>query len=265
MKLGQVTLLTKPGSARLQEGLMIGAVRHMAIAAIFPNRSVLPEKGPALFGVAFIAGVVHGGGCQQGRTGAAVGLVTIATDLQTFSHGMDGATQKIRSLGTVTVKAQVRLGFAGGDGVAGIVHLMTVAARQLFKLVNAACPVVANVAAMTVEANGILIHRVFVVIGKGDWRWRTLAVRASGHMGRTGAVTALALMRSFGKGRVWVGYPGMGRFQNTRRGDEAIGAMALQTALRTAAGVGRRVLGIVIALIRAFGLGKSKSRVRQRY
>lgn len=92
MKLGQMALLAKPGRARLQEGLVIGAMRHMAIAAVFANRSVLPKKGPSLFGVALIASLVHGGRRQQGWTGAAVGLVTIAADLQTFPHGMYGAT-----------------------------------------------------------------------------------------------------------------------------------------------------------------------------
>ena len=49
----------------LQHAGVVGTVRVMTVGAIFPDGRMLPQEWAALFGVAGVAGLVHGGSLQE--------------------------------------------------------------------------------------------------------------------------------------------------------------------------------------------------------
>lgn len=177
MKLDEVALLAQPGCTRLQQGLVIGTVRHMAVGTVLANRRVFPQERPAFFRVAVVTRIVHGGGCQQCGAGAAMGFMTVGTDLQTFPDRVRGAAQKIGPLRAMAVQAQIGLGGALSNRVARIVELVAIAARHFLELVNTARPVRTYIATVAIEADGIFCFGILTRI-EGHGGRRAAAISA---------------------------------------------------------------------------------------
>ena len=57
-----VALLAKERACDLEQLVLIGPVRTVAVQAIFPDRSVLPEERTAFFRMTGVTKLVHGVG-----------------------------------------------------------------------------------------------------------------------------------------------------------------------------------------------------------
>lgn len=175
---------------------MIGAVGHVAIAAIFSNRGVFKQKGAAFFRVAFVAGVVDVTVIEQRWPGASMWLVAIAAHLQSFTHRMCGGAHEVGALAAMAVQAKIALGFASEHRIAGGVNVVTVDTGKLFELVNTACPMVVDVAAVAIETDLIFQFGGFAR-GKNNGGFRSRSARAAPYVSGTGPVTLLALPGAF--------------------------------------------------------------------
>src|SRR5262249_40077695 len=75
----RVALLAEVWARREEHGLVVRAVRLVAIEAVLAHRRVFPQERAALFGVARVAGVVHSVAAEQRACGRAVRAVAIGT------------------------------------------------------------------------------------------------------------------------------------------------------------------------------------------
>ena len=57
----RVALLAETRRGHLEHGVIVGAMRVVAIQTAFLDRRMLPEEGAAFFSVTFVASVVDGG------------------------------------------------------------------------------------------------------------------------------------------------------------------------------------------------------------
>lgn len=108
-----VALITQERRTGFEHRRHIGAVRVMAAGAVFSNRLMFPQEGPALIGMALVAGLVDRVFLQVGRCRSPVRVMAVGTDYFAFLDRMVRYFAAVRSLVLVTVKAD--LGLAGPD------------------------------------------------------------------------------------------------------------------------------------------------------
>ena len=72
-----VALLAQKGRTRFQQRCDVGAVRCVAVGAVFCHGLVLKQEGAAFFSMALVASLGHGVLFQKFGTGRAVRIVAI--------------------------------------------------------------------------------------------------------------------------------------------------------------------------------------------
>ena len=104
----RMALLAQHGPRRRQQTLEIGAVRIVAVEAVFPNRRVLEEEGPTLLGVAAVADLVDAIGFEQGVRRRAMRIVAIDAGDLSFQQRHVRAHVKLRALDLVAGESRFR-------------------------------------------------------------------------------------------------------------------------------------------------------------
>jgi len=81
-----MTLVAKPRHAHLEQTVIIGAMRLVAVGAVVSNRRMLVKKRPAPLGVAGVTVLVDAGLYELRRIGRAMRIVAIRTGHLSFPH-----------------------------------------------------------------------------------------------------------------------------------------------------------------------------------
>ena len=76
----------KPRVCDLEKPIIDGSVGLVAVAAVFKCRRMLPQKGPAPFGVAGVTVFIDAGLLELRRIGGAVRIMAVRTGYLAFSH-----------------------------------------------------------------------------------------------------------------------------------------------------------------------------------
>lgn len=138
---------------------MIGAVRLMAIQAIFPNRCVLPNEGTALFLMTLIANLIDRIGFQQWRGAGTVRVVTVGAGDFAFGQGHVRAFSELGALLLMaTVAGLIDAILAQQAFFRELRHrIVAIAAAQVVHLVGRTRPGDALLASMALKAHGVLL------------------------------------------------------------------------------------------------------------
>jgi len=155
-----MALIAQKGRGRDEELLVIRAMRIVASQAAFDDRGMLPEKWPALFGVALVTQLIHAVGQQKRPSCRSMRRVTIVAVDLAFEERHVGTLVELRALLRVTREA----GF--GDALfrektarSLFGHrVVTIAASQALEFVDRSGPVDTGTARVARKAD-VVSHR----------------------------------------------------------------------------------------------------------
>ena len=137
----------------LEQPRIYGAMRIVAVGALFANGLVFPQHRTALVGVTAIASVVDPHLPQQIGACRAMRIVAIGADHFAFADGMVGILQRERTLLGMASKANVGLRRFDQYRILVDVDRVTADAGQIVNLVLAALPIIMIAVLVTAEAN----------------------------------------------------------------------------------------------------------------
>ena len=124
----------------------------MAIRAIFRDRVVFPQEGPATIRMTRVAHLVHAVLDHQLRSVRPVGIVAIRTGHLSGQDGVRGDQMNLGALSLVTVEAHLGLGRLGQHAIVLSMDLMTGRAGHIAALMLAPHPIGALAILVTAEA-----------------------------------------------------------------------------------------------------------------
>jgi hypothetical protein len=81
-----VTLLAKSGPLGLQQPVMLGSMREMAVQTVLAHRWMLPKERASFFCVARQAVFVDGSLSEEGGANAAMRIVAVGAGYFAFAH-----------------------------------------------------------------------------------------------------------------------------------------------------------------------------------
>ncbi len=105
-----VTLLAQPGQRDPQQASVNGAVRLMAVHAVFTHRRVLEQEGSALFRMALVAVLVDTARLQQFLRHRPVRIVAVRALYLAFPLGHMRGAVKLRTTVLVALETGLVLG-----------------------------------------------------------------------------------------------------------------------------------------------------------
>lgn len=176
----------------LEQLVVVGTVRQMAVEAILAHRGMLPDERATFLGMTGVAQVIDGLSLEQTRIPGAVGIMAILAGHLAFRHRHMRLLPKFRALLLVTALA--------GLGNASLLQQATgrelghrvvaVAASELLGLVDGAGPIHAIAALVTSQTHFVLLGlRSSPRLGETD---QVAVIGRIGRMLRTGTMTGLA-------------------------------------------------------------------------
>jgi len=187
-----MTFVAKPGHAHLEQTVIDGAVRLVAIGAIIRNRRMLMEKRPAPLGVAGVTVLVDAGLLELRRIGRAMRVMTIGASDLSFPHGHMRRAQQLRfplqmagaakfSLRPLVEERGIFIDLGQLIAVSGFFHDgVTVDAGDTPARVRAGIPISLNAALVASQARLVLpFHRLTGVLAKGEHAADTFAAPGS--------------------------------------------------------------------------------------
>ena len=138
----RVALLAQHGAGSRKQALEIGAMRVVAVEAIFPDRRVLEQKGPTLLGMTAVADVVDAIGFEQGVRRRTMGIVAVDAGYLSLRQRHVRAHVKLRALDLVAGKAGLVDGLARRQTMRGEIRhrVVAIAAGEFVVFVNRAVP-----------------------------------------------------------------------------------------------------------------------------
>ena len=181
-----VALLAQERWPRFQQRREVGAVRRMAIGAVFDRRLMLPEKRAALIGVTLPAGFVDRVRLEQLRSGGAVRIVAVRAD---HFSGIERVRRNLQGIGPlflVAGEALLLLRSARQQRVRRRVNRVAAVAGHAVRLMLSAVParsIGALVAAQALGCARLFIGHGIRALGVDDiGRRATLEIRIAVQM-----------------------------------------------------------------------------------
>jgi len=136
-----VAFVTQEGRTRFEQRRDVGAVRSMAIGAIFCDGLMFPEEGTAFFGMAGEAGFIDRVFLQQLGASGTMRVVTVGANHLAFTDGVVRNLVAICALFLVARKTDLGLGLFVAHFIVRRVNLVARGTRYVRGLVGAALPV----------------------------------------------------------------------------------------------------------------------------
>ena len=230
----------------LQQPRIRGAMRIMAVGAVFANRLVLPQIRAALVGVAAIAEVGDAHIPQHIGTGRTMGVVAIRADHLALANRVMRVLQGQRTLFGMAGEAHLRLRRLNQHRILGDMDGVAADAGQIVDLMLASDP--GGMVAVLVAAQADLVaHGDRRCIGalEHDAGRSGLAGGEPGGMGVAGSVAGFAFMLA--ERRTRVAFGSVRRLQDVRHRRLAVAlqagggaALGIHRARRRRIGGGRR-------------------------
>src|SRR4029450_7153486 len=189
-----VTLLAEPRLRQPEHGVVVRAVRVVAVRAALEYGLMVPQEGAPLFRVAGEAVVVQRVFLEQRRRDRAVRIVARGAGHLPLAHRHVRAPHRLRALLQMTGAAGLDLVVLGELMLRrDVLHQrVAVGTGHIARLVTAPLPEDPGPLGMALEAHGVaLFHRRGIVPGEGDEPALALAAPRL-HMRLTGTVAVLA-------------------------------------------------------------------------
>src|SRR3972149_5051565 len=194
MELHHVARLAEIRGLELQERVIVGPVRVMAVRAVLPYGRVLPEERPPLLGVALVAGLVYRGCLQEARPGPSVRVVAARAVHEPLTQRHVRRTLELRPPLPVALETgHLRvLVYGGGFRRPPLHDVMALGAGDVGHVVGAAPPVHPYALLVALEADPVLpLSADGAVLEREDGALHRLHYVAS-----RGAVARLAVVRA---------------------------------------------------------------------